>query len=352
MRQKRTWTVLPYGRTASSPLVMDSRRRKPCSARSSLVCSLRSPTSGSRPRPCGNGSDSIPRGARDLFDALVALGLLERDESGRYANTRAAALYLDRKQPTYIGGELEFADARQFGPWAQLTEALRSGRPQSGARAKVDYVAYYSDAGTIENVIKGMTGGTVLAARALAQKFPWRDYQTIVDIGTAQGCLPVQVAAAHPHLVGGGFDLPPLRPYFEAYVNEHGFADRLTFMSGDFFRDPLPPSDVIVMGRVLHNWDLATKKMLLAKAYQALRPGGALIIYERLIDDERRVNASGLLASLNMLVMTAGGFDFSAADCTAWMTGAGFGDMLVEPLTSELSMVRGLKARRANGYTP
>jgi SAM-dependent methyltransferase len=292
-----------------------------------------------------------PRGACDFFDALVALGFLVRDETGRYANARAAALYLDRKQPTYIGGELEFANARQFGPWAQLTEALRSGRPQSGARAEGDYMAYYSDADTTDNVIKGMTGGTVLAARALVQKFPWRDYQTIVDIGTAQGCLPVQIAAAHPHLVGGGFDLPPLRPYFEAYVHEHGLADRLTFMPGDFFRDPLPPSDVIVMGRVLHNWDLATKKMLLAKAYEALRPGGALVIYERLIDNERRVNASGLLASLNMLVMTAGGLDFSGADCTAWMSEAGFSDMLVEPLTGELSMVSGSKALRPDEHT-
>ena len=283
------------------------------------------------------------RGARDFFDALVALKLLERDNAGRYANTREAALYLDRRQATYIGGELEFANARQFGPWAKLTCALRSGRPQSGARAKADYDAYYSDPDTIENVIRGMTGGTVLAARALAHKFPWANYRTLMDIGTAQGCLPAHIADAHPHLVGGGFDLPPLRPYFEAYVNERGLADRVSFTAGDFFRDPLPPADVIVIGRVLHNWDLATKKMLLAKAHAALSPGGALIVYERLIDDARRENAAGLLASLNMLVMTAGGFDFTSADCMAWIREAGFHDIRAAPLTSEISMVVGSK---------
>ena len=86
--------------------------------------------------------DLHARGARDFFDALVALGLLDRDHSGCYANTPEAALYLDRNQPTYIGGELEFVNARQFGPWANLTNALRSGAPQSGRRAKADYGAY------------------------------------------------------------------------------------------------------------------------------------------------------------------------------------------------------------------
>src|SRR5262245_57692960 len=93
------------------------------------------------------------------------------------------------------------------------------------------------------------------------------------------------------------------------------------------------------MGRVLHNWDLPTKKMLLGKAYAALPPGGTLIVYERLIDDERRVNAAGLLASLNMLIMTEGGFDYSAADCIGWMQEAGYRNMHVEPLTGDQTMV-------------
>ena len=188
-----------------------------------------------------------------------------------------------------------------------------------------------------------MTGGSVLAARALGQKFPWRDYRTIMDIGTAQGCLPVQIAMAHPHLTGGGFDLPPLKPYFERYVGAHGLSERLAFTPGDFFRDALPAADVIVMGRVLHNWDLATKRMLLAKAHAALPPGGALIVYERLIDDERRANAAALLASLNMLVMTSGGFDCSTGECTQWLTEQGFRESSVRPLTADQSMVVGFR---------
>jgi hypothetical protein len=283
------------------------------------------------------------RGARDFFDALVSLEMLERDSTGRYANTREATLYLDREMSTYVGGVLELLNARQFGPWASLTEALRTGNPQSGARGKSNYLAYYADPSVLENVVKGMTGSTMRVAKAIAEKFPWCDYNSVIDVGTAQGCLPVQIAQVHAHITGGGFDLPPVKPLFDSYVRDLGLSRRLQFYPGDFFQEPLPSADVLVVGRVLHNWDLATKKMLLRKAYEALPRGGALIVYERLIDDERRVNALGLLASLNMLVMTAGGFDFTGADCIGWMQEVGFRDMRVELLTPDQSMVVALK---------
>jgi hypothetical protein len=283
------------------------------------------------------------RGARDFLDALVALGMLQRDEKGRYANTPETDLYLDRSKPTYIGGYLEFTNARLWTAWHLLTDALRTGRPQSGERATANYGAYYADAAVRENTAKGMTGGCLPAAKIIAERFPWREYQSILDIGTAEGCLPVQVLLEHHHLTGIGFDLPELAALFEDYVGAHGLSKRLRFHPGDFFVDPFPRADVIVMGRVLHNWDLKSKKMLLKKAYDTLPKSGALIVYERLIDDERRTNVAGLLASLNMLVMTAGGFDFTSADCISWMREAGFRDMRVAPLAAELSMVAAFK---------
>jgi hypothetical protein len=283
------------------------------------------------------------RGARDFFDALVALGLLGRYEDGRYLNMPDAELYLDRRKPTYIGGELEHFSTYVFPGWSHLTPALRTGEPQTGQRATGHYSALYSDRAVLEKLVKGMTGGTLPVAQALAAKFEWRKYSTVIDVGTAQGCLPVQIALGHPHLAGGGFDLPPVQPFFEAYVRDHGLAHRLSFHPGDFLKDSLPTADVLVLGRILHNWDLGTKKMMLKNAYDALSPGGALILYERLIDDERRDNAPALLASLNMLIMTAGGFDFTAADCISWMRDAGFHDMRKESLTAEISMVVGIK---------
>src|SRR5262249_43825491 len=151
------------------------------------------------------------------------------------------------------------------------------------------------------------------AARAIANKFPWEEYSTFADVGAAQGAVPVQVALANPHLKGMGYDLPGVRPVFEKYIKSHGVADRVFFQDGDFFKDRLLPVDVIVMGHILHDWDLEQKKFLIGKAYDALPASGALIIYEALIDDDRRMNTTGLLMSLNMLIETPGGFDFTGA---------------------------------------
>jgi hypothetical protein len=191
--------------------------------------------------------------------------------------------------------------------------------------------------------LAAMTGLSHGANLAIARQFPWQDYRTFADVGTAQGDLAAQIAAAHPHLRGHGFDLPEVAPIFQEYVAGVGVADRLTFVSGTFFEDPLPRVDVITMGHILHDWDLPTKKMLIAKAYAAIPTGGALVVYEAIIDDERSKNAFGLLMSLNMLIETPGGFDYTGEDCSGWMREAGFSSTRVEPLVGPDSMVIGIK---------
>jgi hypothetical protein len=181
------------------------------------------------------------------------------------------------------------------------------------------------------------------AANALAGTFPWSRYETVVDVGCAEGCVPVQLALAHEHLSGGGFDLPPLRPVFDDYVAQAGLTERLHYRPGDFFSDDLPAADVLVFGHILHDWDLDEKRALLAKAHAALRPGGAVIVYDAIIDDDRRSNAFGLLMSLNMLIETRGGFDYTAADCQGWMREAGFSETYSEHLLGPDRMVDGIK---------
>ena len=97
------------------------------------------------------------------------------------------------------------------------------------------------------------------------------------------------------------------------------------------------------MGHILHDWNLTQKKILLAKAFQALPKGGTIIVYDAIIDDERRENAFGLLMSLNMLIETPGGFDYTGADCIGWIKEAGFNDTRVEHLVGPDSMVIGIK---------
>jgi O-methyltransferase domain/Dimerisation domain len=285
-----------------------------------------------------------PRSARDFLDALVALGFLERRD-GTYVNTPATDLFLDRRKPSYLGGILEMANQRLYGFWGGLTEALRTGRPQNEAKAGdlPFFEAIYADPARLQQFLAAMTGLSHPANVQIALRFPWADHSTVADVGTAQGDLAVQIALAHPHITGWGFDLAEIAPVFEDYVASNGLEGRLRFTPGDFFSDDLPRADVITMGHILHDWDLEQKRTLVAKAYDALPAGGALIVYEAIIDDDRSQNAFGLLMSLNMLIETEGGFDYTAADCMGWMAGAGFTRTWSEHLVGPDSMVVGVK---------
>ena len=279
------------------------------------------------------------RSARDFFDTLVALGVLQR-KLGRYSNAPDVDAYLDRAKTTYVGGLLEMAAVRLYPFWGSLTEALRTGGPQNEAKSGGDpFAAIYGDSGRLRGFLTAMTGVSMDSARAIAAKFPWKKYKTFIDVGGAQGCVPVQVALAYEHLNGGEFDLPQVGPIYEDYVRSFALDTRLKFHAGNFFRDPLPQADVLIMGHILHDWNLQEKHLLLQKAYAALPKRGALIVYDAMIDDARCRNVAGLLMSLNMLIETPGGFDYTPADCRGWLKATGFRKTTLVPLTATESML-------------
>ena len=284
------------------------------------------------------------RSARDFFDALVALKFLERRD-GRYYNTPSTDFFLDKRKPSYIGGILEMANHRLYPFWGHLTTALRTGLPQNEIRdgSPNPFEALYAEPARLKEFLKAMTGVSHAANLAIAQKFPWSKYRSAVDVGTAQGDLITQVALAHPHLEGVGFDLPEVAPIFEEYIEINRLSGRVKFVPGSFMEQPLPKADVIMMGHILHDWNLEVKQMLVRKAYDALLPDGAFIVYESIIDDDRSRNAFGLLMSLNMLIETADGFDYTGADCSQWMKQAGFSEVRVQHLVGPDSMVIGVK---------
>jgi hypothetical protein len=284
------------------------------------------------------------RSSRDFFDALVAQGFLWRDQRGLYSNSTEVAEFLEPGRLGYIGDIIEMFSARLYGFWGGLTEALRAGEPQNEAKSGGDLFAnLYADRARLEGFLRGMTGQHGPVAEALASGFPWEGVTSVFDIGTAQGCAPVRLALAHTHIRAGGFDLPEVRPFFDRFVADHGLSKRVQFVAGDFFRDELPSADVLVMSMILHDWDLSTKRMLLERAYRALPRGGSLIVCEMLIDDERRSHLPGLLMSLNMLIETRGGFDFTAADCAEWMKDAGFTSTRSAHLAGPFGAVIGTK---------
>jgi hypothetical protein len=286
-----------------------------------------------------------PRSARDFFDTLVALGFLVRDDNGIYRNTPDADLFLDKRKSSYIGGMLEMCNHRLYRFWGDLTEGLRTGQPQNEVKHGRPnlFETLYADPARLKEFLRAMTGLSRGANLAIARQFPWAQYKTVVDAGTAQGDLITQIALANPHVEGIGFDLAEVAPIFEDYIADNGLTARVRFEAGSFFTDPLPKAEVVTMGHILHDWDLEEKRLLIRRAYEALPHGGAFIVYDSLIDDERRRNAFGLMMSLNMLIETPGGFDYTGADCCGWMREAGFRETRVEHLLGPDSMVIGIR---------
>jgi predicted O-methyltransferase YrrM len=283
-----------------------------------------------------------PRAVPDFPDALVALGLLQRagdGPDGHYSNTPETAVFLDRTSPNYIGGILEMANARLYGFWADLTEALKTGAPQNETKhcGEPMFAKLYETPERLEQFMNAMSGVSAGNFQAFAQKFDFSRYKTLCDVGGATGQLSCMVAAASPHMHCISFDLPEVLPIATRKIEEAGLTDRVTAVSGDFFTGPLPNADVITMGMILHDWNLEKKKVLIRKAYDALPQGGAFVVIEALIDDARRENAFGLLMSLNMLIEFGDAFDYSGSDFAGWCREAGFREFEIIPLTGPSS---------------
>jgi len=286
--------------------------------------------------------DLHPRAVPDFPDALVALGLLDRDGDGPealYSNTPETSAFLDRESPQYLGGILEMASARLYRFWASLTEALKTGQPQNEIKSSGEplFAKLYAVPDRLEQFMNAMAGVSAGNFKALADRFDFSRYQTLCDAGGATGQLACMVASAHPHMRCISADLPQVEPIAKRCIERAGLSDRVQTAVIDFFARPLPKADVITMGMILHDWNLEKKKHLIKLAYDALPPGGAFIVVEALIDDARRENAFGLLMSLNMLIEFGDAFDFTGADFKTWCREAGFSRFEIIPLAGPSS---------------
>jgi predicted O-methyltransferase YrrM len=282
------------------------------------------------------------RAVPDFPDALVALGLLDREDGAGgavYRNNAAGAAFLDKSSPAYIGGMLEMANARLYPFWADLTEALQTGKPQNEIKhtGKPVFDELYADEARLEQFMNAMAGLSAGPFTALAEKFDFSRYATLADAGGATGQLSIIVAGRHPHLRCTTFDLPVVEPIARRTIDAAGLSGRVVPVGGDFFTDPLPKADVITMGLILHDWNLEKKKHLIKAAYDALPEGGAYIVIDNLIDNARRHNAFGLLMSLNMLIEFGDAFDYTGADFDGWCKEAGFKKTEVLPLAGPTS---------------
>lgn len=284
----------------------------------------------------------------DFLDTLVALGFLNRTglkENAFYSNSEDAGLFLDKNKPSYIGGILEMSNNRLYPFWNDLEEALKTGKPQNETKkgGKPLFEAIYADEAKLREFIHGMGGVQAGNFIKLVNEFDFSGHSTLCDVGGSGANLSIMVAKNHDHMRCISFDLPAVGPIAKENVSHLGLSDRIEIVSGDFFTDDLPKADIITMGNILHDWGYQDKMMLIKKAYKALPEGGALIVIENIIDDERNENAFGLLMSLNMAIETDLGFDFTAADFKKWSDEAGFKELKMMPLAGPTSAIIAIK---------
>jgi hypothetical protein len=266
----------------------------------------------------------------DWLDTLVSLGFLKREgllDSAVYSNAEDTHVFLDKNKPSYIGGILEMANNRLYRFWNDLEEALITGNPQNEVKSDGNmdfFMTLYKDEDRLQEFMDAMTGIQMGNFMTLVKKFDFGRYKTIADIGGADGSLSIQICREHPNVSCINYDLPPVAPVARKKISKMGLEERIKVEGGDMMKDPLPAAQVICMGNILHGFDEENKKMMAKKVFEILPEGGAFIVIENIIDNERKQNTFGLLMSLNMLIENGSAYDSTYDDFQKLTAGAGF----------------------------
>lgn len=280
----------------------------------------------------------------DWLDAMVSMGFLERKgllETALYSNAEDTDFFLDKNKRSYMGGILEMSNNRLYSHWNNLDEGLITGKQQNEGKdsnGNMDFFTeLYKDEKALREFVDAMSsiqGGNFMS---LAKQFNFNRYQTLLDVGGADGWLSIQVCLNHPDIQCITFDLPPVSPLAQKKIESFGLAERIKVIGGDFMKNLFPEADLITMGNILHGLDEDVKQQLIQKVYDRLPDGGAFIAIENIIDNERRQNTFGLLMSLNMLIENGDAFDYTLNDFERWTKAAGFKKVEVMPLAGSTS---------------
>jgi hypothetical protein len=281
----------------------------------------------------------------DWLDALVSLGFLEREgllDQASYSNAPDTNMFLDKNKPSYSGGILEMANNRLYKFWNDLGEGLTTGAPQNEVKNNPQhnmefFSELYKDSNRLQEFMNAMSGIQTGNFMALVNKFDFSKYNTLADIGGADGWLSIQVCLRHPAIKCITFDLPPVAPLAEKKIAQFNLSNRISVAKGDFMKDDFPVGEIMVMGNILHGMNEEAKLQTLKKVYNTLPDGGVFIAIENIIDNDRRENTFGMLMSLNMLIENGDAFDYTFNDFERWAKEAGFKRTEIIPLTGPTS---------------
>jgi acetylserotonin N-methyltransferase len=249
-----------------------------------------------------------PDALERLLDACVGLGLLDREQP-RYRNTPMASAYLCKSSPTRLTGYLHYSNDVMWKLWANLEDAVREGshrwRQTFGWDGPIFSHFFHTEEAKRE-FLMGMHGYGLISSPEVVAAFDLGKYRCLVDLGGATGHLAIAACQRSPHLRAVVFDLPDVLPLAQEIVGGSGVADRIQIVAGDFFVDTLPHGDLYALGRVLHDWTQEKIIRLLRRVFEHLRSGGAVLIAEKLLEEDKRGPRWAQMQNLNMLTCTEG----------------------------------------------
>jgi hypothetical protein len=284
-----------------------------------------------------------PRGTRDFLDALTSLGLLERTADG-YRNTPAASRYLVSTNPAYVGTFVRMTTAFMGRSSDDFAQTLRNGQAHGqDEKGEVPFAAIFRNPETLRGFLNGMDSLSGAVAPGVAEALDWSVHSSFADLGGARGNLASLLAQAHPHLSGVVLDRPTTEPFFNDLMADRGTSDRVRYQPGDFFVDDLPAVDVMVFGNVLHDFGPTQRAELIAKAARTIPAGGAVVVYDPMLDEERS-NQGNLLLSLSLLLQSPNGGEYPPSETRQAMEAAGLTVETLRPLPASTTLVVGRKA--------
>ncbi len=265
-----------------------------------------------------------PRPAEMLISACAALGLLEK-RGKQFYNSSLSEEYLVKGKPHYFGGVVSLLDQRLYLPWNKLKEALRTNRAQTWEDHSGIFEQISSNPEKQRLFTEGMHSFSVHSGRALAEAFDFSPYTQLLDVGGASGAYCIEAIRCYPNLRAVVFDLPEPLQIAKEKISESGYSDRIKLHIGDFFKDELPKgSDVILLSMILHDWSSETNLKILRKCYNGLPSGGVVIVSELMMDNDKTGPVPAALMSLNMLIETEGGRNYTWSEYIEWLMKIGF----------------------------
>jgi len=263
-----------------------------------------------------------PLNVERLVTVCIALGLVVRDGE-RFRNAADVSRFLVQGEPTYAGPWMLFAKT-DWDRWGRLAEALRRTEPPA-------VLGTYTQALTVEAARRyheatysvGMGAG-----RRFVREVDLAQRKRILDLGGGSGCYCIVAAHAYPQLTAVVFDLPPVVAVTREFIAAHGLSDRVSAEAGDFTRDPFPRgADVVIMASNLPQYDAAVIQQVVAKAYDALEPGGEMHLIGEMLNAGRTGPVDPALWGLAEALQASAGRAHSVPECVGYLERAGFGDV-------------------------